>query len=51
MAKVIKQFDGRPDKEHHVRTFYPGDVVEGDLAVVAVREGWAEVEKPIKSRK
>lgn len=45
MAKVIKQFDGVPDGQVQPRTFMPGDDVHGDLARVAVGEGWAEEAK------
>ena len=41
-AKVIKSFRGAPDGEVHPKQFKPGDTVEGDLACVAIREGWAE---------
>lgn len=42
-ARVIKVFKGVPDGESAARTFHVGDEVEGDLARVALREGWAEV--------
>lgn len=41
MAKVIREFKGAPDGERKVRTFRPGDEVTGDLARVAIGEGWA----------
>lgn len=40
-AKVIKPFAGAPDGEAHPRDWLAGHVVEGELAAVAVREGWA----------
>lgn len=43
-AIVEKPFSGAPDGELHPRAFAVGDVVTGDLAIVAVREKWA-VEK------
>lgn len=44
--KAIVQipFRGAPDGEPHSRQFEPGDLVEGDLAAVALREGWAVAE-------
>jgi hypothetical protein len=42
MAKVTKEFDGCPDGEVHPKSFKPGDIVEGDLARVAIENGWAE---------
>ncbi len=58
-AKVVKKFDGKPDKEIYPRTFNEGDIVEGDLARVAVAQKWAvevvakpeKVEKPAKAEK
>lgn len=41
MATVIQEFKGVPDGEHHVRRFRVGDEVTGDLARVAIAEGWA----------
>lgn len=41
-AIVTKMFDGARDGAIYPITFKPGDTVEGDLAVVAVREKWAE---------
>lgn len=40
-AMVQKSFAGAPDGELHPRTFAVGDIITGELAVVAVREGWA----------
>lgn len=45
-AKVIKDFDGAPDGALYPKHFAPGATVEGDLAAVAIREGWAEESKP-----
>jgi len=42
MAKVIVEFCGVPDGEVYLKEFALGDEVNGDLAVVAIREGWAE---------
>ncbi len=42
MAKVTTEFMGAKDGEVYPTQFKPGDIVEGDLAAVAVREGWAE---------
>lgn len=39
---VVKPFAGVPDGLIYPRDFVEGDTVEGDLAVVALREGWAE---------
>lgn len=41
-ATVLVEFDGVPDGLVYPRTFAIGERVEGDLAAVAVREGWAE---------
>ena len=41
-AKVIKAFVGAPDGALHPRQFDVSELVEGDLARVAVAEGWAE---------
>lgn len=45
MAKVIKEFSGAPDGEVYARLFAVGDEVHGDLAAVAIREGWATDEE------
>lgn len=42
LAVVVKPFAGVPDGLIYPRDFVEGDTVEGDLAVVALREGWAE---------
>jgi hypothetical protein len=39
---VVTQFDGVPDGRVYARTFLPGEEVTGDLAQLALREGWAE---------
>lgn len=44
-ATVTVAFDGVPDGAIYPRRFEPGDAVEGDLARVAVREGWAATEE------
>lgn len=41
-AKVRKEFPGRPDNESTVRTIRVGEVISGDLACVAIAEGWAK---------
>jgi len=41
-AIVTKAFPGRPDDQAHVCEFVPGDEVFGELAEVAVRNGWAK---------
>ncbi len=40
-GRVVRAFDGAPDGEIYPRHFNPGDTVSGNLAVVALREGWA----------
>jgi hypothetical protein len=40
-AIVQVPFRGVPDGEHHVRELQPEEVIEGDLARVAIEEGWA----------
>lgn len=47
-ARVVQPFSGAPDVEVYARQFVEGDIVQGDLAAVAVREGWA---KPVKTGK
>lgn len=37
-------FRGVPDGESHVRSFNVGDALAGDLAAVALAEGWARRE-------
>lgn len=41
-ATVTKEFDGAKDGAIYPTHFKPGDVVEGDLARVAVENKWAE---------
>lgn len=50
-AKVTKAFPGRPDKEAQTRRIEVGETITGDLASVAVGQGWAEncEAKPKKS--
>lgn len=55
-AKVKVEFPGRPDNEVVSRTIAVGEVINGDLAKVAVGQGWAEEvppneksDEPIKS--
>ncbi|OJU12749.1 MAG: hypothetical protein BGN85_08780 [Alphaproteobacteria bacterium 64-11] len=45
-AKVIREFKGRQDHEAVTRTFRKDDIIEGELATVAVREKWAIEIKP-----
>ncbi len=40
-AKVTKEFKGAADHDPKTRMFSIGEVIEGDLAAVAVREKWA----------
>lgn len=40
-AKVTKPFSGRPDSEAATRTIAKDEVIEGELATVAVEQGWA----------
>lgn len=41
IAKVTAPFSGCKDGDLHPTRFAPGDEVTGELADVAVREGWA----------
>lgn len=41
-AKVTKAFPGVRDGQIYPERFKPGDIVEGDLAEVAVEQKWAE---------
>lgn len=41
-AKVTKVFQGRPDGDALARSITPGEIIGGELAVVAVEQGWAE---------
>lgn len=45
-ALVAKAFDGALDGELYPRHFEPGRVVEGDLARVAIEQGWASICQP-----
>jgi hypothetical protein len=47
MARVTVRFPGVPDGEVHPRWFEIGDSVVGDLASVAIAEGWAVPEPTI----
>lgn len=49
-AKVTIAFPGCPDGERKTRMFKPGDTITGELAVVAVVNGWAEFEGQTKAR-
>ena len=46
-ARVVKLFIGAPDGALHPRQFEVSEIVEGDLARVAVTEGWAETLEPV----
>lgn len=50
-AKVKKAFPGRPDNEIKTREIKVGETIEGELAEVAVSEGWAKEVKPEKPAK
>jgi hypothetical protein len=50
MVKVIKEFLGCKDGDVYPVQFAVGDDVEGDLAEVALREGWAEDSGEEKSK-
>jgi len=41
MAKVVKQFDGVADGDIYPTTFAIGDDVTGNLAAIAIANGWA----------
>lgn len=41
-ATAIAVFDGARDGDLYPTRFIPGDLVEGSLAEIAVREKWAE---------
>lgn len=40
-ATVTTEFPGRPDNAEKVRTIAVGETIDGDLAEVAIRQGWA----------
>lgn len=42
-AYVVEEFDGRPDDEPQVRKVKEDEVISGDLAEIAVKEGWAKM--------
>jgi hypothetical protein len=48
MAKVTRAFTGVPDGQIYPVEFAVGDTVEGDLALIAIIEGWATDEKSSK---
>lgn len=41
-AKVIKEFMGAPDHDPRTRTIAVGEIIDGELADVAIREKWAK---------
>jgi hypothetical protein len=41
-AKVTEAFNGVPDGRIHPRQIAVGEIIDGDLAAVAIREKWAE---------
>lgn len=47
-ATVTQEFDGAKDGAIYPTKFKPGDVVEGDLARVAVAQKWATEGEPEK---
>lgn len=49
IATVTAAFCGVPDGAVYPREFAPGETVTGDLAAVAVREGWAKRPKKAKA--
>jgi hypothetical protein len=51
VATVTAPFIGAPDGEVYGRQFAVGDTVHGELAAVAIREGWAEVPGQPKAKK
>jgi hypothetical protein len=46
-ARVVKPFEGVRDGDLYPRHFEVADVVQGDLARVAIAEGWAETLEPL----
>lgn len=50
-AEVKTAFPGRPDDETATRTIEVGEIIEGDLAQVAVDNKWAVEAKPAAKRK
>ena len=52
-AEVIQAFDGRPDHEPLTRRIVVGEIIHGELAVVAVREKWASeiCDRPVARRR
>jgi hypothetical protein len=40
-AKMIKTIRAVPDGEVYPREYKPGDIIQGDIALVAVEHGWA----------
>lgn len=46
-AKVTKPFSGAPDGQHHPKHWNVGEVVEGNLADVAIAQKWAD---PVKEK-
>lgn len=45
-ATVTKAFRGRPDHLPQGRLIEVGEIISGELAAVAVREGWADPSRP-----
>lgn len=41
-AIVTKSFPGCADGDRHTQTFKEGQIITGDLAKVAIENGWAE---------
>lgn len=40
-AKMIKTIRAVPDGEVYPREYKPGDIIQGEIALVAVEHGWA----------
>jgi hypothetical protein len=43
---VTHEFVGKPDGQVYGRPILVGEVLTGDLAQLALREGWAEEQEP-----
>jgi len=48
-ATATKEFKGVPDGQHYPVKFAVGDDVHGDLACVAVENGWADVSRSVST--
>lgn len=45
---VTQEFLGKPDGQVYGRPILVGEELTGDLAQLALREGWAEQQKPAR---